>query len=453
MSKGRAVKDLASLPSLFDASTPEQPFAQQLAVAEAKGEEPEDIEEAIISLLQNFRGWTVGDVQRCLAKHPDVYLVPSIIRKLANDGQLEIDQNLSGHASLYTLRRVSPNRVYTTTQNKWVQREVLTVSKPDPKAVIRFEDGMDVGIWKAMSDYKPRIVKELRAILSEYKFDAKLVDRRIDTLIRTNRWFERLSIPGGVAYRLRKDFPMPKPENFQPVDKVLLVPETVVQETLNPEPEPKVEAARVDYSGTMAEDDHLNTLIWKAMSDGKPYKSEDVIALVQAVRPAQSVKTIQNRVSLLGTQGWFDITKAGWSNTWTLKPEIKNPDLKIDTLTKARVQKMQAAFAITTTEKEEVQMTQSTLVKVKAAEPVSAAPLIDLSIRIKGQPFTFAECTTLVQELRQLGYGGVNPKSTTLVQQAVTIKDLDFIGSELDTLVNELAREGFGSNVVMAKRG
>lgn len=546
MSKSRATKDLREIQHLFTPAVKEASFAAQLAAAESAPPPVEDIDVAILALMTNYRGWTVGDVQRCLVKHPDADQIPALMNKFTNEGRFDI-MHVTGRPNAYTLKR-KPLETITSARNKAAPFKLAdpvgTRQAPDPKGVIVLEEGLDVAIWKIMSDNKARSKNEICMMLAEYKFDRVIINRRVDTMINSRNYFDRRDGGhGGMRYSMKKHVPMPKPqnavddapaefakvrENFTEVKKadtigayqggqasfsprssherdmgsvfttmraVIELEHTapadgaalVAQEEASAQLAEYNTKSALDYAVTMAEDDHLNTLIWKAMSDHKPYKSEEVAILVQAVRPTQSTKSIANRLSLLGIEGWFEIVKTGKANTWTLKESTPNPNLKINDLAEARMANARAARAeepavsqqqelpvdtnqaaevvaevaapvadvtpeitpIETQEENEMSKAAS-LVQVVAKNAPIAAPLIELAIPIKGQKFTFAECRQLVDELRALGYGrdGGAVSVLSLVNQQVTIKGVVFEKDELDNIVKALVVEGFGSHHV-----
>jgi hypothetical protein len=551
MAKGRALKDLRNIHQLFTPAKPEKPFAQQLAAAENAPIVLEDIDVAMLALMTNYRGWTVGDVQRCLAKHPDADQIPALMNKFVNEGKFEI-MTITGRPATYTLKR-KPVETITSARNKAAAFKLTdpvgTRQAPDPKGVVVLEEGLDVAIWKVMSDNKARTKNEICAMLAEYKFDRVQINRRVDSMINSRNYFDRRDGgSGGMRYSMKKHVPMPKPLN-----QVLLEEQTalaqirgnltasaaesqrevrvgamyessaqgnfaplhsasrevgsvfsIVSDALNAERAEKVDGASVlaqeeasaeavekvnttpeapmnpviDLAPTMAEDDHLNTLIWKAMSDHKPYKSEDVITLVQLVRPSQSAKSITNRLSALGIEGWFDISKEGRANVWVLKPGIANPKLKVNEplaayhatqRAAAQAKSPQQELPVQTEQpaaqpeiadnKETEDMSAATnskynatpsLVQVTPKAAPIAAPLIELAIPIKGEKFSFAECRQLVEELRALGYGRESGavSQLSLVNQQVTIKGIVFEKNELDEIVKSLIAEGFGSHAV-----
>lgn len=555
MGKGRALKDLRNIQHLFTPATLEKPFAQQLAAAEKAPPPVENIDTAMLALMTNYRGWTVGDVQRCLAKHPDADQIPALMNKFINEGKFDI-MTTTGRAATYTLKR-KPVETITSARNKAsafkLADPVGTRQAPDPKGVIVLEEGLDVAIWKVMSDNKARTKNEICALLAEYKFDRVQINRRVDSMINSRNYFDRRDGgSGGMRYSMKKHVPMPKPLN-----QVLLEEQTalaqirdnltpppahdereirirtmyessaqgnfaplhsasrevgsvfsIVSDALNAERAEKVDGAAVvaqeeagaedlaavnvapaaplnpviDHAITMAEDDHLTTLIWKAMADFKPYKSEEVHVLVSMFRPTQSLKSVQNKLSDLGIEGWFAITKSGRANVYTLKEGIPNPNLKVNDLRAAQHEALRESFKATaqaaaskqqelpvateqtaqpeiTDNQETEDMSAATnskystipsLVQVTPKAAPIAAPLIELAIPIKGEKFSFAECRQLVEELRALGYGRESGavSQLSLVNQQVTIKGIVFEKNELDEIVKSLIAEGFGSHAV-----
>jgi hypothetical protein len=556
MAKGRALKELRNIHQLFTPAKPEKPFAQQLAEAENAPPPPEDIDVAMLALMTNYRGWTVGDVQRCLAKHPDADQIPALMNKFVNEGKFEI-MTITGRPATYTLKR-KPVETITSARNKAAAFKLTdpvgTRQAPDPKGVIVLEEGLDVAIWKVMSDNKARTKNEICAMLAEYKFDRVQINRRVDSMINSRNYFDRRDGgSGGMRYSMKKHVPMPKPLNQVILEEQTALAQirdnlttsaaeserevriramyessaqgnfaplhsasrevgsmfSIVSEALNAERAEKVDGASVlaqeeagaedlaavnvapaaplnpviDHAITMAEDDHLTTLIWKAMADFKPYKSEEVHVLVSMFRPTQSLKSVQNKLSELGIEGWFTITKSGRANVYTLKEGISNPNLKVNDLRAAQYEAQRESFkaaAQSTAPKQQelpVQTEQSaaqpeitdnketedmsaatnskynttpSLVQVTPKAAPIAAPLIELAIPIKGEKFSFAECRQLVEELRALGYGRESGavSQLSLVNQQVTIKGIVFEKNELDDIVKALIAEGFGSHAV-----
>lgn len=480
MSKGRTLKDLSQIGNLFGPKVAEQPFAVQLAEAFARPAPVMDISDAIIDLMKNYRGWTVGDVSRCLATHPDSYLIPTLMNKFATEGKFEIMQ-ITGNANTYTLKK-ERTMISLAPQKAFVLREEQGVRKaPDERAVIRVEEGMDVSIWKVMSDFKPRTAKDIRAILVEYKFDARQLDRRIDSLIRSNRWFEREHKRSGTVYTLKKGTAMPAIPNT-PLNNAnqselaklrtnLTVthnePETT--ETMMPAAQaiPAIDAviatAKADY--VIQPDDSLPVAIWKAMSDHQPYRSADVFVLLQSVQPGVKEQSVYARLSAMYARDMLirveDPAANGRGYIYTLKEDVAMPTgrkpvfvpvprgpMKPKTAASAApavqeqaVQSQPAAI------QEEIPMTKPALVQVNNT-PVEKVELLDLTVGIKGERFTIAECRQLVDELKKLNYGtGAARAQNSLIERTITIKGIQFSEAELDQIVKGLVAEGL-TNIV-----
>jgi len=156
MTKSRKVNDLTQLPELFvePESEPELGFGLMLEEEQNKPEPVQDIHDAVLGLMYNYRGWTVHDVQLRLPDHPECYLVPTIMAKYAADGRLEAVRGANGILT-FTLKKKILDTTITAHRAKRVHREPNVRLAPDPKGVIRPEEGLDIGIWKVMSDYKP----------------------------------------------------------------------------------------------------------------------------------------------------------------------------------------------------------------------------------------------------------------------------------------------------------
>jgi len=240
----------------------------------------------------------------------------------------------------------------------------------------------------------------------------------------------------------------------------------VVQESISVEGSASTNSQFVDHSASMSKDDPLIVLIWKAMSDRKPYKSADIAALIQAVRPDLKALRIQNTMSTMKAKGWFitepaaGLTKGAVAGLmWRLKPEIVDPhsytttdaNYKYKNIDKQELEKQVMQIAPEKLEMPSVNTSQSlqtpaskSLVQVRVHESlVQEVPLLDLTVRIKGLPLSLSECRQLVHELRNLGYGKVvAPAQNSLVNRSITIKDTDFSEPELETLIKGLVAEG-----------
>jgi hypothetical protein len=496
MSKGRTLKDLGSLPNLFTPSEPAVPFAQALAEHDAQPEPVEDIDNCIVDLMRNYRGWTVGDVQRCLKGHPDVDLVPSLMNKFAFEGKFEI-MITPARPNNYTLKK-QPLTGTIAKPGKWVQREEVGVRQaPDPKGVIRLEDGIDVGIWKVMSDGKFRTKNEICAILSEYKFDRIQLNRRVDSFINSRNYFDRRTAGAkGMGYALKKHMPMPSTLNvleqarpdvpseltqitgnlsdqFMPstktaiaqIDEVIATARVAQQEhkvvhaaAVVAPVKPVVVVPVIELTDTMAQ------AAWKAISDHKPYRSAEVFMLLQTVFPDIKEQSLYARLSQMYSEGLLmrtpDLDSKSRGFIYTLKEGVPMPKSRP---IGPKSQKAEAPVAETHQEpaqqelpvaqaqepitpaapQENIEMNKPSLVTVRTAAPAApAAPLLDLNVRIKGEVFSLEECRQLTEELQKLGFGqNKHRPKTSLVEQSVLIKGVEFTADELDQIVNGLLAE------------
>lgn len=509
MSKGRTLNDLSQLPSLFTPQEKEKPFAQQLAEVAARPEPVPDIRDAILDLMDNYRGWTIGDVVERLKSHPEAYLVPTLMSKLAIEGRFDLTRNGTSKINIYTLKKkvIDMAQVnHALKASRWTDRDPVGVRKaPDPKAVIRLEEGMDVSIWKVMADYRGRTASEIRQILAEYRFNSHALDRRLESLIKSNRWFDRKIKPSGTLYTLRRDFPMPAIPNTPMNAAVKLQvpafdlgkavqdrasePVMGIDQTVANLYAPKSAASSTNEDITtmtqtpilaqvpaapaavtfppMAADDHLTTLIWKICADYKPYLIGDITTLVQAVRPSQSVGSISHQLLRLRELGWFDleqrpIQKRGFIHT--LRRNIAMPVLKQGSLhghagnggkTKKTVEQPQRPVASHQNAAVDAIRAMASshfapvepLLKITPLTADAEAPLVDLNIRIRGIPFSFEECHQLVRELKSAGFtGATGLAKISLIQQSVTIKGYTFSADSLNQIVDILRGAGFVGN-------
>lgn len=483
MAKSRDVKNLNNVGNLFGSNQEEASFAVQLRDSRIKALIHGDVRDAVLELMSDYRGRTIADIQQQLASHPEASLIPIIVTKFANEGKFET-MTIPGRANSYTLK----NQVQTTSlvnakPTQWVHRDpVGTRQAPDQKGVIRLEEGMDVAIWKVMADYKPRTATDIRLILAEYRFDARALDRRIDSLIRSNRWFDRKSRSSGTLYTLKKDFPMPalpntpmnqanqQAQTTSIKDSVSEAIATVYPSLTQPnvvveEPPVQEQPAITTEQATPASEVHhilptdtLAIAVWKALSDYKPYSTAEIALLLQCLNEDLKPESVVARVSNMYADGMLERTRVPGTRgfLYTLKKGVPMPE-KAHTRQTA-LQTTESAAEVPETQSQDntetqdnTDMSQQTksnaaprLVQVNnaAAEKVE---LIELAITIKGEKFTFRECDQLVDELKSLGYGQTLNKTLSLVNQTVTIKSNEFKKDELDTLVNTLAAEGFGS--------
>jgi predicted transcriptional regulator len=498
MGKGRTLKDLRNVHQLF-ASQRDENFVQELARHDSLPPPTVDIEVAVMELMSNYRGWTVGDVQQRLKQHPDVGTVPALMNKFAHEGKFEI-MAITARPNTYTLKR-TPVETITSARNKaapFVHRDPAgTRQALDPKGVITVEGGIDLAIWKVMSDYKPRTPGDIRQILVEYKFDGRYVDRRIDTLIRNNRWFDRVAKGRGrdTTYTLKKTMPMPAVANnastlpaafsgvkenlsdaiaskFTPkpiafsghlghsagvIDRnVEAIENAIAQERIEQKEddavhaaaaaEPVVETPKVDY--TILADDSNAQAIWKAIHDHNWYTTPDIQVLVQAGKPEINVKAVATLLTKLWQDGMLErqpIEGKLYFN-YRLKEGVPMPadnrlQHRIPKATQDQLDQLgkQSELPIATT---------PAVPEAPAQEP--AAPVVQQEPQVTTQEPEMAKATQAgAAPLVKINPTPAAP-AVDLLDTNIRIKGVPFTLLEADQLSDELVALGYSSTKVRA---
>jgi hypothetical protein len=338
MAKGRGIKDLRNIHQIFGSQKPESPFADQLAAHEKEPPPAEDIRDAILSLMANYHGWTVGDVQRCLAKHPDTAQIPTIMNKFANEGKFEIT-TITGRANMYTLKR-KPVETITSARNAaaavkpWKHQDPIgTRQAPDPKGVIKLEEGLDVAIWKIMSDGKYRTKNEICKMLVEYKFDRIQVNRRVESMINSRNYFDRRDGgSGGMMYAQKKHIPMPAIQNAEPTINPAFAN---IRENLSETITKKFDSstpAQIEFSGHLshghgaggAADDTSLQAIDRVIAEERVYQEQEAAAHDAAAKPIVEEPLISapNLTITKDDTNYQAIWKAICDHKWYIASEV-----------------------------------------------------------------------------------------------------------------------------------
>jgi hypothetical protein len=137
------------------------------------------------------------------------------------------------------------------------QEEIAVETKPveTPPEVealkIDIAEGIEVAVWKVMSDYKEYNVGEVGLLLEDYGFNPKTVATTISTLHLRKGWFERKKVEGykGYVYTLLRDTVMPTPLNQVTAPAVTATPQEdvqPVQQTLPEMPEVTATSSRAE---------------------------------------------------------------------------------------------------------------------------------------------------------------------------------------------------------------
>lgn len=401
----------------------------------------DDIDVAIVKLMSSFKSYTTDEVFNLLRErvHDPDAIRPTMLA-LYTDGWFDM-RTLTGDVTVYSLKRwrtlesLQADTKRPTKIRRFKQPEVPAV---DPAGRVLLSDGIDVAIWKVMQDRRWRSVKSVVEMLREFGFERAAVDRRFDTLIRSNRMFDRTGFGATRNYRLKADFKCPVPERQQ--DEVKLV------ETPEPQNTPKeasvavTPAARVVKESVTASDTLYEALA-KVMSDGEEYSTNDLCVLLSdfGFRFAQ----ISPSLSTLFQKGnIFDRRKVAgkgklYHYVYRLKPGAQMPVAR-----KSRDASEQQVSKQTAPQPEQTVMTNAApqnetpaLLQVVAAAPIEKPSLFDLTIHIKGVEISINEFAQLYKELKAQGFGNPLPKSGMLIEAQYVIKGANFTRAELDALV------------------
>lgn len=434
----------------------------------------DDIDVAIIKVLETYRkGFTTDEMYKLLEhKVDDPEAIKPTMFMLNAKGWFNT-QYIAGDA-VYSLRNgrthkslgSEPNRPTAVRKAKQPE-QVATV---DPASRILLSEGIDVAIWKSMRDYKWRSVVQIIEIVTAFGFDKFKVRRRVDALIRTNRWFDRTGKGRITVYSLKTGLKCPtrntdneptahfdsEPEcaaavveatQPQPVDDTA-VPESpeVVEPVETEAPKVQVTTAR---QVEISHDDHVKTAVWKVMLDGEEYTASDVaLLLLDYGFRATQVKPV---LSIFHQEGY--VTRRPIPATSAYKPvqftyrlkDVTAPIPKFKTRDSRGGRSPHIAdpeFPVNYSAPEPVEkdMTKPNLLQPLQPEP-SKAPLISVQIQLRGQTITLEEFDQLYGELCKAKFDQVG-RPESLLEASYKIKGVTFTVSELYELVGKMGELG-----------
>jgi predicted transcriptional regulator len=491
MGKGRMVKDLSNIDTLFGKQEPEGNFAEELARHNNTPPPAMDIEQAVLELMANYRGWTVGDVQNRLKLHPDAATIPALMNKFSNAGKFDI-MATTGRASMYTLKR-NPVETITSARNKAAPFKLRdpegTRQAADPMGTILVEEGVDVAIWKVMADFKPRTIADIRGILAEYRFDRKQVDRRLDTLIRNNRWFDRTGRGGSeTMYVLKKHMPMPALPNSEPsyvanfnardnapttetpevptfsghmgysageMDRNVAAVEQAVRaeaddktEDVAPQTAAEPELPAISY--IITPDDSNAQAIWKAIHDHNWYTTPDIQTLVTAGNPNLNAKSVATLLSKLHTDGLLERkpVEGKYYFNYRLKEGVPMPaDNRLQhRVPKATQEALKEAVAPKAPEQSElpVETEQQAAPAVEAQQAPVQEPAAQVAAQSNQSEENEAMANAATKPLIEVVKNEAPAENVELIVMAIPLKGELFTFDELRQLVQELQALGYG---------
>jgi hypothetical protein len=328
-----------------------------------------------------------------------------------------------------------------------LQQPIVTVRKRVTINRILVEEGIDVAIWKLMSDRKWRGAKEIVVAIKDFGFDPAQVENRTASLVRSNRIYDRRGEGPRTVYRLKAHVPMPTPANEK--DEAMLdavTPEAVVEQLPVEAPVVLAEEVKAEPQklGAILPTDTLDVAIWKLMADFGEYSAGDLAVFLADYD--------YNPVSISPKLSRF--FKAGYVSRREVQQLPKRPyyAYRLNDMPMPFAGRQQAApnqEAQTQNDNKEEEVNGKELVEKIAplAVPIHAAPLFETSMKIRGMDFTFDEVKELYEELTSSGFAEGAPVKKSLIKASYDIKGISFTHEELNALVGKIASFG----VVMAK--
>jgi hypothetical protein len=330
-----------------------------------------------------------------------------------------------------------------------MQKPTITVRKRVSINRIVVEEGVDVAIWKLMSDRKWRGAKEIVALVKDFGFDPAHVENRAASIVRSNRIYDRRGDGPRTVYRLKAHIPMPIPANAKEEPKQqMTMPEVVEMPT--PEPiavMPVVEQKPVPQKlGAIQPGDTLDAAIWKLMADYCEYSAADLVVLLEEYD--------YNPVSVSPKMSMF--FKKGYVTRREVQQLPKRPffvyqlnDMPMPEFAgrhapaanELAAPQVPAVQPHNENKEEEVNGKQYTPIRTltAVAEVKDEQPMFEVSMKIRGADFTFDEVKALYVELTSNGFAAGAPAKKSLLQATYNIKGVSFTHEELNQLVGKIA--------------
>lgn len=458
----------------------------EIPAATISRDDPIDV--AVLKFMSTHKGYTPDEIHYGLVdKVSDPKMVRPTLFALNNNGYF--DSNIimvAGQSkTIYTLKRGRSHHDLTTD----VRRPSIGIKKfkvPDGPVTARMvqislSDGIDLAVYKLLSDRKWYSRNDVMEILAPFGFNASDVKKRFITLGYGKRnWFERQDTGTILNYRLRAGIKQPAIGEVVPEDETVFLGN---YEDLHVG-EPVAEAVAVEAVEAAIEDitavshcpqpgDSVDVAIWKVMSDYNAYSAPDVQVLLEEYPYNQ--KTVAVKMSKLFALGWFDRTQPEGKRAfhYTLRRDIPMPqaaakltpiELAAIALAKrdeADIQAVHAALATqaeqavaapaaeqTTTnavsdkEHEVMSATASPLLSVVTKNEPVVAPMLDVAITMRGIAITLTEFGQLYKELRSQGFQAGGVKKSALIETKYAIKGTEFTHDELNELVGKMSDLG-----------
>jgi hypothetical protein len=430
-----------------------------LSFVQGEGEEEMNIRECVTSLMMNMQPWTMGDLATALKSHSHIDELTMVVGKLEVDGVIK-NAGRRGRVMCYTLVRENLARVYSTDNPTWRPKEE-NLQGLDPKGKIDLKEGLEVCIWKAMSDGKSRLPSDVVDIIATFGNVDRGAARLLFTkLIKSKTWFDQTRRAGKEYYSLKKTRECPgvvkakETPKLNPLEIPPLSASTQETEEPNdPQEEPAVvkPAADVDPTASggspvqipLEEGDTLKVRLWKVMHDRHEYTSSDLQTLLGDY--SSNSNSVYAAINNCFNDGWFDRrdVNEGLGSpryVYRLRENVPMP-------VRGRVAKLaDVARIIDKTKKPET--TQTNNQETKEDNAVAAydqnldmsAPLIEEVVRIKGIAFTKEMIGILLDQMERLHLDKPEsiPQTFDLitVETKYSIHNTEFTRDELEQVYN-----------------
>ena len=342
-------------------------------------------------------------------------------------------------------------------------------------------DDLDLAIWKAMQDYKPRSASEIAKILHEYGYDGSITKNRVITLMKRKTWFDRKEKGGqDTKYVLKKTCQNPSlttdpvdekdsdtdmkeiPSTLDDLKGTVFYPKTNHQSETHQDANIQMNLSPViagkqtinkktEY--TINHRDPIHVAIWKITQDRESYLIDDIIVLVRAAEHFATPGSIRQKISHLNTQyGWFDTKKTDGSGKkiYTLKSNVRDPQTgelmsvvvsKLDekndnpvSVNKSTETKVQEKPESIPDEKFTESMPVENVVEPVLIPQLTTQPLLfEVQFKLKGISFSKEDFMEVLKFARSIK--GDMEQTNSLIEVSYKIKGVDFTASELKHIV------------------
>lgn len=331
------------------------------------------------------------------------------------------------------------------------------VVEKNPNTTINRNDNIDVAIFKAMQDHKPRSASEIAKILVEYGYDSSIVKNRVITLMKRKTWFDRQERGGkDTTYTLKKtrtaaddtkpttdetnDSQESVPQSLEDLKGTVFYKEThEVTPVIAVDPPANENPKEVEISEGIAvqSDDPVIEAIWKVVQDHQWYTASDIITLLEAANHFAKASTIRSQISVLKGYGWFKERAGkniGHKRTecyLQLYERVRHPKTNVLMSDYVPNKKVSASKEPNLPVPAPSEMGQTSNVVNKEVLVPTSKNLFEYQIFLKGVAFTMKEFNEVLEFIQN----SVITQPTSLIEVQCKIKGVEFTGSELKEIL------------------